>query len=61
MDLKRIVAKGIKTIFNPAALTNCQVNKNAKICSGTQMNNSSINRVTIFILLIPIDNNIPIS
>ena len=44
MDLKRIVAKGIKTIFNPAALTNCQVNKNAKICSGTQMNNSSINR-----------------
>ena len=44
MDLKRIVAKGIRTIFNPAALTNCQVNKNAKICSGTQMNNSSINR-----------------
>ena len=44
MDLKRIVSKGIRTIFNPAALTNCQVNKNAKICSGTQMNNSSINR-----------------
>ena len=44
MDLKRIVAKGIKIIFNPAALTNCEVNKNARICSGTQMNNSSINR-----------------
>lgn len=44
MDFKRIVAKGIKIIFNPVALTNCQVNKNAKICSGTQMNYSSINR-----------------
>ena len=44
MDLKRLLAKGVKVIFNPAALTNCQVNKNAKICSGTQMNNSSINR-----------------
>ena len=44
MDLKRLLAKGVKIIFNPAALTNCQVNKNAKICSGTQMNNSTINR-----------------
>lgn len=44
MDLKRILAKGVKIIFNPAALTNCQVNKNTKICSGTQMNNSTINR-----------------
>lgn len=44
MDINRLLAKGIKTIFNPTALTNCQVNKKAKICSGTQMNNSSIDR-----------------
>ncbi len=44
MDLKRMFAKGIKIIFNPAALTNCKVNSKAKICSGTQMNNSSIGR-----------------
>lgn len=44
MGLKRIIAKGVKIIFNPAALTNCKVNKKAKICSGTQMNNSHINR-----------------
>ena len=38
VDLKRIIAKGIRIIFNPAALTNCQVDSKAKICSGTQMN-----------------------
>ena len=66
MDLKRTVAKGIKTIFNPAALTNCQVNKNAKICSGTQMNNSSINRYSYcghncFILNCEIDSFVSIA
>lgn len=44
VDLKRIIAKGIRIIFNPAALTNCQVDSKAKICSGTQMNNSSIKK-----------------
>lgn len=44
MDIKRMLAKGIRTVFNPAALTNSKVNTKAKICSGTQMNNSSIDR-----------------
>lgn len=44
VDLKRIIAKGIKIVFNPAALTNCQIDSKAKICSGTQMNNSSIKK-----------------
>lgn len=44
MDLKRIFAKGIRIVLNPPALTNCKVSSKAKICSGTQMNNSSIER-----------------
>lgn len=44
MDIKRMLAKGIRIVFNPAALTNSKVNTKAKICSGTQMNNSSIDR-----------------
>ena len=66
MDLKRLLAKGVKVIFNPSALTNCQVNNNAKICSGTQMNNSSINRYSYcghncFILNCEIDSFVSIA
>ena len=44
MDVKRICAKGIRAIFNPVALTYCIVDKKAKICSGTQMNYSSMGK-----------------
>lgn len=44
MDVKRICAKGIRAIFNPVALTYCTVDKKAKICSGTQMNYSSMGK-----------------
>lgn len=44
MDIKRILTKGVRILFNPASVTNSKVNRYAKICSGTQMNNSSIDR-----------------
>lgn len=44
MNLKRIITKGMKIIVNPATLTNCKINNTAKICSGTQMNNSSMDK-----------------
>lgn len=43
-DLKRMITKGIKIVFNPATLTNCRVDSKAKICSGTQMNYSKIGK-----------------
>lgn len=44
MKIKRMFTKAIWIFFNPATLTNCNVDKKAKICSGTQMNDSSMNR-----------------
>lgn len=44
MDLKRLMAKIIKTICNPPALTNCKINTKSKVCSGTQINNSTMNK-----------------
>ena len=42
MDIKRMLAKGIRIVFNPAALTNRKVNTNAKICSPSKINKRSI-------------------
>lgn len=44
MDLKRLMAKSIKTICNPPALTNCKINNKSRVCSGTQINNSTMNK-----------------
>ena len=44
MDIKRLLVKGIKAVFNPVALTECRVHKKARVCSGTQMNYSCIDR-----------------
>lgn len=44
MNLKRILTKGIWILFNPATTTNCRLDSTAKICSGTQIKDSSMGR-----------------
>ena len=39
MDLKFIIAKGLKIILNPPALRNCTIDRTAKICSRSELNN----------------------
>lgn len=66
MDIRRLYAKGIRKIFNPPALTDCSVDAKAKICSGTQMNYSSIGRYSYcghncFLLKCKIDSFVSIA
>ena len=42
MDLKRSIAKGLRAMLQPPALTNCRLGKHTKVCSGTQMNGSTM-------------------
>lgn len=44
MDLKRIVAKGMRRLLQPPAVTASQVDKTARICSGTQVTGSRLDR-----------------
>lgn len=44
MDIKRLLCKGIRIVCNPPAVTNSSISKKAKICSGSQINNSEIQR-----------------
>lgn len=44
MDFKRLFAKGLRIILQPAAITESKVDKNARICSGTHVNYSKIER-----------------
>mgnify|MGYP003786179051 CR=1 FL=1 len=44
MGVKRLFAKGMRVLFKPAAITNSKIHKLAKICSGTQITDSSIDR-----------------
>lgn len=44
MDLKRIVAKGLRALLQPPAVTSSQVHKTARVCSGTQVNFTQIDR-----------------
>ena len=43
MDLKLIIAKGLKIILNPPALRNCTIEQTAKVCSRSELNNVHIN------------------
>lgn len=43
-ELKRLIAKGLRKIFQPPALTNCRLDRTSKICSGSQINNTAIGR-----------------
>lgn len=38
-ELKLIIAKGLRIILNPPALTNCQIGSHSKVCEGTQATN----------------------
>ena len=42
MNVKRLIAKGLRAVLQPPALTNSTVGKHTRVCSGTQMNDSSM-------------------
>ena len=44
MSLKRILAKGLRAVLQPPALTGCTLDKHTKVCSGTQMNFCTMKR-----------------
>lgn len=44
MDIKRLLCKGIRIVCNPPAVTNSIISKKAKVCSGSQINNTEIQR-----------------
>lgn len=44
MDLKRYVAKGLRAILQPPAITGCTIHHTSRVCSGTQLNSTSIGR-----------------
>lgn len=44
MSIKRIIAKGLRYILQPPAITNSMIDKTARVCSGTQINESRIER-----------------
>ncbi len=42
--IKRYIAKGLRCILQPAALTNCKIDKTSAVCSGSQINRTSMGR-----------------
>ena len=44
MGLKRLIAKGLRRVLQPAAITGSRLHKKARVCSGTQVNYSTIDR-----------------
>ena len=44
MDIKRLIAKGLRNVLQPPALTNSTIDKKSKICSGTNINDSTMDR-----------------
>ena len=44
MALKRLIAKGLRAVLQPPALTNCRLEKDTAVCSGTQMNGCTMAR-----------------
>ena len=46
MGLKRLIAKALRALLQPPAITGCSLDKSAKICSGSQVNMSQIGRYT---------------
>ena len=46
MNVKRLIAKGLRALLQPPAITNSSVNKKSKIYSGSQINNSKIEKYT---------------
>ena len=44
MSLKRLIAKGLRTILQPPAITNSTIDHKAKVCSGSQINSSNLSK-----------------
>lgn len=44
--IKRYIAKGLRHILQPPALTNCKIDKTSTVCSGSQINRTSMGRYT---------------
>ena len=42
--IKRYIAKGLRHILQPPALTNCKIDKTSVVCSGSQINRTSMGR-----------------
>lgn len=43
-QIKRYIAKGLRHILQPPALTNCKIDKTSAVCSGSQINRTSMGR-----------------
>jgi acetyltransferase-like isoleucine patch superfamily enzyme len=42
--IKRYIAKGLRYVLQPPALTNCKIDKTSAVCSGSQINRTSMGR-----------------
>lgn len=42
--IKRYIAKGLRQILQPPALTNCKIDKTSAVCSGSHINRTSMGR-----------------
>lgn len=42
--IKRYIAKGLRHVLQPPALTNCKIDKTSAVCSGSQINRTSMGR-----------------
>lgn len=41
---KRYIAKGLRHVLQPPALTNCKIDKTSAVCSGSQINDTTMGR-----------------
>ncbi len=44
MNIKRYIAKALRVILQPPAITSSKISKKASICSGAQINNTSVEK-----------------
>ena len=44
MNIKRLVAKGLRNVLQPPAITNSKLHKTSRVCSGTQVNFTAVDR-----------------
>ena len=44
MNLKFLIAKGLKKVLNPPALNNCNIDKSAKVCAKSELNGVSLGK-----------------
>lgn len=44
MNIKRLVAKGLRNVLQPPAVTNSKLHKTSRVCSGTQVNFTTVDR-----------------